>query len=376
MKKRIKIIISGGGTGGHIFPAIAIARALKKALGDKVEILFVGARGKMEMEKVPEAGFPIKGVDIAGIQRSLTLKNIIKNMMLPFKMLKSLRQTRKIFADFAPDAVAGVGGFASWSTLQYAGKKGIPYLIQEQNSYAGMTNKKLALKASKICVAYDNMERFFPKEKLIFTGNPVRPEVIDIEGKREEAIRFFNLTPNKKTLLVIGGSLGASSINKAIENGLSQFHQANLQIIWQTGKLDIAHATEVAKAFPNVHAVSFIKSMNLAYAAADIIVSRAGAIAISELCHIGKPVIFVPYPYAAENHQYKNAQALVEKQAAHLIPDAKVSDELPNAIMELLRDEAKMALFSNNIKALAVSDADGRIAGEIIGLINEKGGII
>ncbi|MCL2511554.1 MAG: UDP-N-acetylglucosamine--N-acetylmuramyl-(pentapeptide) pyrophosphoryl-undecaprenol N-acetylglucosamine transferase, partial [Bacteroidales bacterium] len=289
MKERVKIIISGGGTGGHIFPAIAIARALQRELNGNVEILFVGALGKMEMEKVPEAGFSIKGVDIAGIQRSFTVKNIIKNMMLPFKMLKSMRQTRKIFEEFAPDAVAGVGGFASWSTLQYAAKKGVPYLIQEQNSYAGITNKKLALKASKICVAYNNMERFFPKEKIIFTGNPVRPEVIDIEGKREDALRFFNLTPKKKTLLVIGGSLGASSINKAIEKGLPQFHQADLQVIWQTGKLDIDHATEVAKSFPDVRAVSFIKQMDLAYAAADMIVSRAGAIAISELCHIGKP---------------------------------------------------------------------------------------
>ena len=280
-----------------------------------------------------------------------------------------MRQTRKIFDDFAPDAVAGVGGFASWSTLQYAAKRHIPYLIQEQNSYAGVTNKKLALKASKICVAYDNMERFFPKEKIIFTGNPVRPEVIDIEGKREEAIRFFNLTPEKKTLLVIGGSLGASSVNKAIEKGLPQLQQADLQVIWQTGKLDIVHATEVATAFPNVQAVSFIKRMDLAYAAADMIVSRAGAIAISELCHIGKPVIFVPYPYAAENHQYKNAQALVEKQAAHLIPDAKVSDELPNAIMELRNNETKMTQLSKNIKALAVSDADRKIAEEVIDLV-------
>jgi UDP-N-acetylglucosamine--N-acetylmuramyl-(pentapeptide) pyrophosphoryl-undecaprenol N-acetylglucosamine transferase len=289
-------------------------------------------------------------------------------MMLPFKMWKSMQQTHKIFDDFAPDVVAGVGGFASWSTLQCAAKRHIPYLIQEQNSYAGVTNKKLALKASRICVAYDNMGHFFPKEKIIFTGNPVRPEVIDIEGKKEEGLRFFNLAPNKKTLLVIGGSLGASSLNKAVEKGLAQFHQAGLQVIWQTGKFDIDHAMEVAKDFPNVQVVSFIKKMDLAYAAADMIVSRAGAIAISELCHIGKPVIFVPYPYAAENHQYKNAQALVEKQAAYLIPDAKVSDELPDAIMNLLNDEAKMTLFSNNIKALAVNDADEKIAEEIIKL--------
>ena len=375
MKEHTKIIISGGGTGGHIFPAIAIARALQEELSGEVDILFVGARGKMEMEKVPEAGFPIKGVDIAGIQRSFSLKNIIKNMVLPFKMWKSMKQTRKIFDDFSPDAVAGVGGFASWSTLRYASKKRIPYLIQEQNSYAGITNKKLALKASKICVAYNNMERFFPKEKIILTGNPVRPEVIDIEGKRAEALNFFNLSSDKKTLLVIGGSLGASSLNRAIESGLSAFQQSDLQIVWQTGALDVQQATEAAKEFPDVHVVSFIKRMDLAYAAADMIVSRAGAIAISELCHIGKPVIFVPYPYAAENHQYKNALALVEKQAAHLIPDAKVTAELPTAIITLLNDEAKTTLFSQNIKTLATNNAAGKIAEEVMKLVQcKKGG--
>jgi UDP-N-acetylglucosamine--N-acetylmuramyl-(pentapeptide) pyrophosphoryl-undecaprenol N-acetylglucosamine transferase len=363
---RIKIIVSGGGTGGHIFPAIAIAVALQKALSDNVDILFVGAQGKMEMEKVPEAGFPIKGVDIAGIQRSFSLKNIAKNMMLPFKMVKSMRQTRRIFDDFMPDVVVGVGGFASWSTLQCAAKRKIPYLIQEQNSYAGITNKKLALKASKICVAYDDMERFFPKEKIVFTGNPVRPEVIAIEGKREESLRFFNLTPEKKTLLVIGGSLGASSINRAVEKGLPQFQQVGLQIIWQTGKYDIEQATESSKNFPNVRALSFIKRMDLAYSAADMIASRSGAIAISELCHIGKPVIFAPYPYAAENHQYKNAQALVEKQAARLIPDARVSDELTNAVLDLLNNEPEMSLLSKNIKALAINAADRKIADEVI----------
>jgi len=367
--ERIKVIISGGGTGGHIFPAIAIANALKKTSDVNVDILFVGAKGKMEMEKVPEAGYPIKGVDIAGIQRSFSIKNIIKNMMLPFKMLKSMKQTGKIFDEFAPDVVVGVGGFASWSTLQCAAKRHIPYLIQEQNSYAGITNKKLAKKASKICVAYNNMERFFPKEKIVFTGNPVRPEVINIEGKREESLRFFNLMPEKKTLLVIGGSLGASSINKAIEKGLSAFQQANLQIIWQTGKYDIETATEVAKEFPNVQAVSFIKRMDLAYAAADVIVSRAGAIAISELCHIGKPTVFVPFPFAAENHQYKNAQALSEKQAARLIPDAHVIDELTDTILSLLNNEPEMAQLSKNIKALAANDADGKIAEEVIRLV-------
>ncbi|MCL2040931.1 MAG: UDP-N-acetylglucosamine--N-acetylmuramyl-(pentapeptide) pyrophosphoryl-undecaprenol N-acetylglucosamine transferase [Bacteroidales bacterium] len=407
-----KIIISGGGTGGHIFPAIAIARALQRALDGAVDILFVGAKGKMEMEKVPEAGFPIKGVDIAGIQRSFSLKNILKNMMLPFKMLKSMRQTRKIFNDFSPDAVVGVGGFASWTSLQCAAKRGIPYLIQEQNSYAGVTNKRLALKASAICVAYDKMERFFPKEKIIFTGNPVRPEVIDIAGKREEALRFFNLSPDKKTLLVIGGSLGASSINKAVEKGLTRFCQAGLQVIWQTGKLDVEwaisaqrhrehgvtqsviageamqsnnspviaseakqssesqgsgllHSVRNDEERNDVQVVSFIKRMDLAYAAADVIVSRAGAIAISELCHIGKPTVFVPFPYAAENHQYKNAQALVEKQAARLIPDAKVSDELTDTILSLLNNEPEMTTLSKNIKALAVDDADGRIAKKV-----------
>ena len=368
MNRKIKVIISGGGTGGHIFPAIAIARALQKTLNGNVEILFVGANGKMEMEKVPEAGFPIKGVDIAGLQRSFSLKNIIKNIMLPFKMWKSMKQTRRIFDAFKPDVVAGVGGFASWSTLQCAAKRHLPYLIQEQNSYAGITNKKLASKASKICVAYDNMEHFFPKEKIIFTGNPIRPDVIDIEGKREEALQFFNLTSGKKTLLVIGGSLGASSINQAIEKGLSQFEQSGLQIIWQTGKYDIEHATEISRNFPNVHAVSFIKRMDLAYAAADVIVSRAGAIAISELCHIGKPVIFVPYPYAAENHQYKNAQALVEKQAAELIPDNECSNKLTQVVINVLDNETKMQTLSKNIKSLATNDADMKIAAAIVDL--------
>lgn len=369
MKERVKIVISGGGTGGHIFPAIAIANSLKERLGDRVEILFIGAKGKIEMEKVPEAGYRIIGLNIAGIQRSFSPKNILKNLAFPFKLMQSTKQAKQIIKQFEPDAAVGVGGFASGPALRAALKLHIPVLIQEQNSYPGITNKVLSKKADAVCVAYSGMEQYFPKEKIVLAGNPVRRQVIDIQGKREEALRFFGLAEDKKTLLIVGGSLGAWSINEAVAAGLEKLTEAGLQIIWQTGKPYAENAENVAKTFPAVKVAPFIKEMDLAYAAADAMVSRAGAIAISELCNIGKPVVFVPYPHAAENHQMKNAMALVEKNAALMIPDAEVSEKLIGAVLALLEDNAEMFKLSVNIKKLAIKDADEKITTEILKLV-------
>lgn len=371
-KESVKIIISGGGTGGHIFPAIAIANALKETLGAKVDILFIGAKGKMEMEKVPEAGYPIVGLNIAGIQRSMSFKNLCRNITFPFKLMQSMQQAKKAIDSFEPEVVIGVGGFASGPTLRCATNRGIPTLIQEQNSYPGVTNKILSKKVDKICVAYAGMENFFPTSKIITTGNPIRKQVIDIEGKKEEALRFFGLENSKKTLFVVGGSLGAWSINQAIRDGLKKLDDAGLQIIWQTGKPYYEHAVETVREWPHVKAVQFIKEMDLAYAAADIIVSRAGAIAISELCNVGKPVIFVPYPHASENHQFKNAMALVNNKAAWLVSDSESANELVNTITALLGNNNEMERLSTNIKRLAIKDADNRIAEEIIKLIDKN----
>ncbi|MDR0364485.1 MAG: undecaprenyldiphospho-muramoylpentapeptide beta-N-acetylglucosaminyltransferase [Bacteroidales bacterium] len=372
MNDSVKIIISGGGTGGHIFPAIAIANSLKKRMADHAVILFTGANGKIEMEKVPEAGYRIIGLNITGIQRSFSLKNILKNLSFPFKLMQSSKHAKRIIREFAPDIVVGVGGFASGPTLRGAIKLHIPTLIQEQNSYPGITNKILSKKADKVCVAYSGMEQYFSPEKIVLTGNPVRRQVIDIEGKREEAIRFFNLNQNKKTLLIVGGSLGAWTINKAIRSGLEEFEKADIQIIWQTGKPYFEQAQEAAKVKQDVHAIQFIKEMDMAYAAADVIVSRAGAIAISELCNVGKPVVFVPYPHAAENHQMRNAMALLEKNAALMIPDAEASEKLVKTVLELFDNSSRMQKLSSNIKLLAISDAGEKIVNEILKLI-EKG---
>lgn len=363
---QLKVIISGGGTGGHIFPAIAIADAIK-ATHPNAQILFVGANGKMEMEKVPAAGYDIKGLNIVGLQRKLTLKNLA----FPFKLLASLRAAKKIVKDFQPDAAVGVGGYASGPLLKVAGKQGVATVLQEQNSYPGLTNKLLAKKAKKICVAYDNMDRFFPKEKIVLTGNPVREKVVEIEGKREAGIKEFGLDPSKKTLLVIGGSLGARTVNESIKAAMPLFKEEGLQVIWQTGKYYAEEMEAAAKEFgyDGIHPSAFITSMDLAYAAADVIVSRAGAISISELCLVEKPVILVPSPNVAEDHQTKNAMALVEKNAAILIKDVDAVAALGKEVIRLFGAEDEQKELSKNIAALGKRNAADAIRIEIEKLV-------
>lgn len=359
----IKVIISGGGTGGHIFPAIAIADTLKNNYND-VAILFVGAKHKMEMIKVPEAGYPIEGLWISGLQRRLTWKNFL----VPIKMISSLLKANKIINKFKPDVVIGVGGYASWAVVKVASIKKIPTLIQEQNSFPGKSNINLSKKVNKICVAFEGMEKYFPSSKIVITGNPVRKKVIDIENKREEALRFFGLNPNKKTILAIGGSLGARTINQSIAKYLELLIKHNAQLIWQTGKTYYPFAIDMVKKFPNSNlmVLDFINRMDYAYAAADIIISRAGAISVSELCMVGKPVILVPSPNVAEDHQTKNAMSLVQSNAAILIKDVDCINVLGNEVEELLRNPEKCEDLSINIKKLALPNAAERIVEEII----------
>ena len=362
MNKRI--IIAGGGTGGHIFPAIAIANALKKK-DSSTEILFVGAKGKMEMEKVPQAGYKIIGLDIAGFNRS----SLIKNIGLPFKIIKSFFQARRIMSEFKPDAVVGVGGYASFPMLQLAQQKNIPTVIQEQNSFAGKTNMLLGKKAKKICVAYEGMEKFFPKEKIVITGNPVRAAISHSSVSKAEGLKFFQLDEGKKTVFVVGGSLGARSINEAVDTHLDELLNAGLQLIWQTGKLHLPKARDRVAGKPGIWVNDFITKMEDAYAAADIVISRAGAIAIAELCVMKKPTLFVPFPYAAEDHQTVNAMSLVNKNAALIIKDSEAKDKVIPMIIELARDEAKQNELRNNISQLAITDADERIAAEIFSVL-------
>jgi UDP-N-acetylglucosamine--N-acetylmuramyl-(pentapeptide) pyrophosphoryl-undecaprenol N-acetylglucosamine transferase len=365
--KPLKVILSGGGTGGHIFPAVAIANELKKLVPD-VEILFVGALGKMEMEKVPNAGYKIIGVPIAGIQRKLTLANL----KLPFLIIRSLLKTKKIINDFKPDVVVGTGGYASGPLLRAAVNKGIPALLQEQNSYAGITNKILSKKAAKICVAYEGMEKFFPKEKILITGNPVRQDIHDIKDKKSEAQSFFQLSPNKKTVLVIGGSLGARTINEAIGAQLEKLVGQNIQLLWQTGKTYYPTALEQAKPFVNnaIYPLEFISRMDFAYAAADIVISRAGASSISELCNIGMPSILVPSPNVAEDHQTKNAMALVTKNAALLVKDGDARQTLVETAISLLNNTAQQVMLTNNISQMAFVNSANVIAHEVLKLAN------
>lgn len=370
-----KILISGGGTGGHIFPAIAIAQALqKKAPG--CDILFVGAKGRMEMEKVPQAGFPIEGLWISGLQRSLSWQNLL----FPFKLIFSMVRARKIIRRFNPDVVVGVGGYASGPTLKMAARHKIPLVLQEQNSYPGITNKWLAKDAALICVAYEGMQRWFPSDKIIRTGNPVREAVVNIEGKKTEAYNHFALEKGMPVVLVVGGSQGARSINESISGHLTGLANAGLQLIWQTGKLyadqakhDITQQvpTDVRKRFI-VH--EFITRMDLAYAAADIVVSRAGAIAISELSLVGKPCLLIPLPTAAEDHQTKNARALADNDAAVFLNDNDVRAMLGDAIAGLIADDKKSASLANNIRTFAVHNSANRIAEEILKLIKHKNG--
>ncbi len=358
----LRVIIAGGGTGGHIFPAVAVGHALKRLQPD-TELLFVGALGKMEMEKVPQEGFKIEGLDIAGFNRS----NMLKNITLPVKLLKSRMHARRIIKEFRPSAIVGVGGYASFPIL-YAGQgMNIPTLIQEQNSFAGKSNKILGRRAKAICVAYQHMEQFFPKDKIFITGNPVRKNISAMNKTAAEGKVWFGLSADIKTVLVIGGSLGAKSMNESIDAGLDELMKQDVQLIWQTGKPYYEQAKQRAEKYGNkVKVFDFIREVDNAYAAADIVVSRAGALAIAELCIAGKPVIFVPYPHAAEDHQTSNAMALVNNNAAWLVTDGDAGAALINKIKALLHDIAQQHAMSVNINSMAIKDADERIANKVI----------
>ncbi|WP_196890701.1 undecaprenyldiphospho-muramoylpentapeptide beta-N-acetylglucosaminyltransferase [Aureivirga marina] len=363
MKKSVNILLSGGGTGGHIYPAIAIANELKERYPD-ANFLFVGASDRMEMEKVPQAGYDIKGLWISGIQRRLTLKNL----MFPFKLISSLWKAKGIIKNFEPNIVIGTGGFASGPTLHVANKKGIPTLIQEQNSFPGITNKLLSKEVDKICVAYDNLERFFPKNKIIKTGNPVRNDLLNVSDYREEALKRFQLDTEKKTLLILGGSLGARSINKLIAENIQWLVEREIQVIWQTGKLYF----EQYKHFEDLEGVqvhAFLNEMNLVYAASDFVISRAGASSISELCLVGKPTIFIPSPNVAEDHQTKNAQAIVDENGAILIKESEL-DSFQLVFQSLISDNAYQNVLAENIKKLALPNATKDIVNEIELLLN------
>ncbi|WP_159022595.1 undecaprenyldiphospho-muramoylpentapeptide beta-N-acetylglucosaminyltransferase [Formosa sp. L2A11] len=364
MSKTYRIILSGGGTGGHIYPAIAIANELKRRYPD-AQFLFVGAKDRMEMEKVPQAGYDIKGLWISGIQRELTLKNF----MFPFKLISSLFAARKIIKQFKPDVVIGTGGFASGPLLQMASGKNIPSLIQEQNSFPGITNKLLSKKVQKICVAYDGLERFFPKQKIIKTGNPVREGLLDIQSKREEAKAFFKLVPEKKTLLILGGSLGSKRINELIEKEIDYLQTRNVQIIWQCGKL-YYEAYKINGNTKNVQVHAYLNNMDFAYAAADVIISRAGASSVSELCIVGKPVIFIPSPNVAEDHQTKNAMSIVKENAALLIKESDLDVDFENKFSQLIESKEKQNALGENIKKLALVNATKDIANEVEKLLN------
>lgn len=361
-----KVIISGGGTGGHIFPAVAIADELKRQF-PSIELLFIGAEGKMEMEKVPQAGYKIIGLPISGLQRKITLQNLA----LPFKIIKSLLLARKVIKNFNPEIVIGVGGYASGPTLKMAALLGIPTLVQEQNSFAGKTNMLLAKKAHKLCVAYEGMEKFFPKNKLVLTGNPVRFEVTQIEGKREAAIAHYQLDASKPVLLVIGGSLGAKTLNESIIAGIEQFQQHGIQVVWQCGKLYFDDLTNRLKGkdLTGIHLTQFIAKMDLAYAAADVIISRAGAISVSELCLVHKPVILVPSPNVAEDHQTHNAMALVNKNAAILVKDSEARNQLVDVAIDLLNNKEKQQTLAQNIAQLGKPNATKDIVAEIVKIV-------
>ncbi len=371
-------IISGGGTGGHIFPAIAIANVIK-AHDNTSEILFVGAESKMEMQKVPQAGYKIVGLKIAGFQR----KKIWKNITLPYKMIACSLKAKSIIKDFKPDVVIGVGGYASWAILKQAQNLNIPTLLQEQNSLAGKSNQMLAKKAKKICVAYEGMDKFFEKDKIVFTGNPIRKNITFLQDRMAElksmAIKEFSLIADKKTILVTGGSLGAGSINKAIESHLQYFIDNDIQLLWQTGKFyydgiiertkSLLETSQKAKEL--IHINEFIFDMDKAYSVCDVIIARAGALSISELCLVGKPVVLVPSPNVAEDHQTKNAMALVNKNAAIMIKDCELQDKMTAVLTDLLKDETKMVTLGKNILNLGVKDADERIFKEIKAIIGK-----
>ena len=376
----LRIIVSGGGTGGHIFPAVSIANAIK-ALRPDAEILFVGANGRMEMERVPQAGYEIVGLPVRGLIRPLWSP---KNVGVMIDFLKSRSQVKEVIRKFKPQAVVGVGGYASSPTLNAAYSMGIPCIVQEQNSYAGVTNKSLAKKAVKICVAYHGMERFFPKDRIVMTGNPVRQSLLECKASQEEARKSFGLDPHRKTLLVIGGSLGARTINDSIAQGIAAFEMAGIQVIWQTGKYYAEECKQKAEAYyadktsprgadhPLVHPQAFVSDMAMAYRAADIVVSRAGASSISELCLLGKASILVPSPNVAEDHQTKNAMALVNRQAAMIMKDSMAPNELLDLALETVKSDGKLKSLSMNIKKLALPDSAEIIAKEVLKLVKSE----
>lgn len=363
-----KFIISGGGTGGHIFPAISIANALKKKRPE-AEFLFVGAEGRMEMEKVPNAGYEIVGLPVSGFNRS----SILKNFKVLVRLFKSLRMAKKVVKDFKPDVAVGVGGYASGPTLFMAHQLGIPTVLQEQNSYAGVTNKLLAKKAAKICVAYENMDRFFPKESIILTGNPVRQDFLEVAPKAQEAYDFFHFTPAKKTLLIVGGSLGARTINQSVIAGLQKLKEAGIQILWQTGKNYFEDAKKAYEPYQteDIVVTDFVKRMDYAYAMADLVISRAGASSISELCLLGKSTILVPSPNVSEDHQTKNAQALSTRGAAVMVADKDAKEQLVDEALRLIADESKLNELGANAQAMAQLNSADRIADEILKLIEK-----
>jgi UDP-N-acetylglucosamine--N-acetylmuramyl-(pentapeptide) pyrophosphoryl-undecaprenol N-acetylglucosamine transferase len=359
-----RVIIAGGGTGGHIFPAIAIANALKLVMPN-IDILFIGAKGKMEMEKVPEAGYAIKGLDIAGFNRS----SIFKNISLPVKLLKSFIQVKNIFKSYLPDAVIGVGGYSTFPVLRYAQAKGIPTFIHESNSHAGKANMLLGKKATEIFVAVDGMNRFFPSDKIKITGNPIRKDITGNKMSKEDALKHFGLNYNKITVLVIGGSLGAKSINEAISASTGDFIENNLQLIWQTGKIDSIKYKAAANGKSDIYVSEFIKLMGIAYIAADIVISRSGAMSVSELCVSGKPTVFVPFPFAAEDHQTVNARYLVDRNAALMVKDSEVDQKLCKTVIELAKNRDLQYSLHKNINVFAVVNADEIIANEILKFI-------
>lgn len=357
-----RAIISGGGTGGHIFPAIAIADELKRR-NPEVEILFVGAEGKMEMEKVPAAGYEIKGLPIVGFKRKLALSNF----MLPFKILGSMIKARKIVKNFKPDVAVGVGGYASGPTLKAATMLGVPSMVQEQNSFPGKTNKILSKSVQRICVAYEGLERFFPKEKIVLTGNPTRKDMVTVEGKKQEGYDFYGFDPAKKTILIIGGSLGARTLNESVVENLQELRESGVQVLWQCGKLYYDRLKEelAREELGDIEMVQFISRMDLAYAMADLVISRAGAISVSELCLVKRPTILVPSPNVAEDHQTKNAMALVEKNAALLVEDVKSKTELIETAMTVIKDDQMCQLLIKNIGELGKPNATADIVNQL-----------
>lgn len=368
-KQPYRVIISGGGTGGHIFPAIAIANELKSR-DPEIDILFVGAENRMEMKKVPEAGYKIIGLNVVGLDR----KHLWKNFTVPFKLLEAFRKTRRIVKDFNPDVVVGVGGYASAPTLYSAQRLHIPTLLQEQNSYPGLTNKILAKKAEVVCVDYDDMDVFFPKEKIIWTGNPIRQDIADINAKREEGLAFYKLKPDMPTLLVMGGSLGARTINSAMKQWVDAFLEKGYQILWQTGTYYYQQMLPYAEGKENLVMLDFIRRVDLAYAVADVIVSRAGAISISELCVVGKPLILVPSPNVAEDHQTKNAMALSSKNAAVLLPDMRVVEDLGKVVIDLFSNTRRRELLAQNISRLGTTSAARNIVDQVLKLAQKGRG--